>query len=51
MSYHKTDWNVTCIIDLEFACAWPVEFWQTPHWLDADFIDHIDNDTLAARHM
>lgn len=45
------DWNVACIIDLEFACAWPVEFWQTPHWLDADFIDQIDYDKLATRHM
>ncbi|KAM3550518.1 hypothetical protein MY1884_008212 [Beauveria asiatica] len=45
------DWNVTCIIDLEFACAWPVEFWQTPYWLDADFIDQIDYDKLTARHI
>ncbi|OAA49733.1 Aminoglycoside phosphotransferase [Beauveria brongniartii RCEF 3172] len=44
------DWNITRIIDLEFACAWPMEFWQTPHWLDADFIDQIDYDKLAARH-
>ncbi|OAQ96973.1 hypothetical protein LLEC1_06965 [Akanthomyces lecanii] len=44
------DWNITRIIDLEFACAGPVEFWQTPYWLDADYIDDIDYDKLAARH-
>ncbi|OAA63906.1 Protein kinase-like domain protein [Cordyceps fumosorosea ARSEF 2679] len=45
------DWNVTRIIDLEFACAWPVGFWQTSYWLGADFIDEIDYDKLAARHV
>ncbi|KAK3185373.1 hypothetical protein K4F52_005875 [Lecanicillium sp. MT-2017a] len=44
------DWNVTCIIDLEYACAWPVEFWHSPNWLDSDFIDTMDRDQFAARH-
>ncbi|KAK8149964.1 hypothetical protein G3M48_004908 [Beauveria asiatica] len=44
------DWNVTCIIDLEFACSWPIDFLQTPYWLDADFIDQILPDQFASRH-
>ncbi|XWW99553.1 hypothetical protein V2A60_007563 [Cordyceps javanica] len=44
------DWNVTCVIDLEYACAWPVEFWHSPNWLDSDYIDTMDRDQFAARH-
>ncbi|KAM3515401.1 hypothetical protein MY11210_000963 [Beauveria gryllotalpidicola] len=44
------DWNITCIIDLEFACSWPMDFLQTPYWLHANFIDRILPDKFASRH-
>ncbi|KAM3471731.1 hypothetical protein MY8738_009190 [Beauveria namnaoensis] len=44
------NWNITCIIDLEFACSWPIDFLQTPYWFDADFIDQISPDKFASRH-
>ncbi|KAM3537540.1 hypothetical protein ARSEF1564_009542 [Beauveria bassiana] len=44
------EWNVTCIIDLEYACTWPIEFWHSPNWLDSDFIDTIDRHQFTARH-
>ncbi|KAK3175421.1 hypothetical protein K4F52_010282 [Lecanicillium sp. MT-2017a] len=43
-------WNIICIIDLEFACSWPVEFLQTPYWLDGGFIDEITSVDLAPVH-
>lgn len=36
------DWNVKCVIDLEWAASLPLEFMQTPHWLSAQAIDRID---------
>jgi hypothetical protein len=36
------DWNITSIIDLEWAASLPLEFMQTPHWLSAQAIDKID---------
>lgn len=44
------NWNITCIVDLEFACSWPVEFYQAPHWLDVDFIDDVTPTDFATRH-
>ncbi|XWX01988.1 hypothetical protein V2A60_010020 [Cordyceps javanica] len=35
------NWNITAIIDLEFACSWPIGFLQTPHWLRCEFIEHV----------
>lgn len=34
-------WNVTCIIDLEFACSLPVEFLGPPYWLSGKFVDEM----------
>lgn len=44
------NWNITCVVDLEFACSWPVEFYQVPHWLDVDFINDVTPTDFAARH-
>ncbi|TQV92473.1 hypothetical protein V2A60_007161 [Cordyceps javanica] len=44
------NWNVTAIIDLEFAASWPAEFIQTPHWLEYDFIDDVTPAGFEARH-
>ncbi|OJD22690.1 hypothetical protein ACJ73_05963 [Blastomyces percursus] len=39
------DWNITHIIDLEWAASLPVEFIQLPHWLGGKEIDAIDLDS------
>ncbi|EFY84979.1 hypothetical protein MAC_08963 [Metarhizium acridum CQMa 102] len=44
------NWNITCIIDLEFACSWPVEFLQTPYWLGGGLIDEVTSAELAPIH-
>jgi hypothetical protein len=35
------DWNVTCLIDLEWICALPVEMLAVPYWLTNCSIDGI----------
>lgn len=44
------NWNITCIIDLEFACSWPVEFLQTPYWLGGKLIDEVTSADFAPIH-
>ncbi|TWU71417.1 hypothetical protein ED733_001390 [Metarhizium rileyi] len=44
------DWNITCIIDLEFSCSWPIEFLQPPYWLDGGAIDEIKPAAFAPIH-
>lgn len=44
------DWNITCIIDLEFSCSWPVEFLQPPYWLGGGAIDEITSEEFAPKH-
>ncbi|KAK3391216.1 hypothetical protein B0H63DRAFT_467496 [Podospora didyma] len=38
------DWNVTCLIDLEWICALPVEMLAVPYWLTNCSIDNIIED-------
>ncbi|KAM3547919.1 hypothetical protein ARSEF4850_009724 [Beauveria asiatica] len=45
------DWNVTAIIDLEFASSWPAEFIQTPYWLEYEFINDVTPTGFEARHI
>ncbi|CAM1502555.1 Fc.00g045390.m01.CDS01 [Cosmosporella sp. VM-42] len=35
------DWNITCLIDLEWVCALPVEMLSVPYWLTNCSIDGI----------
>ncbi|EER45667.1 conserved hypothetical protein [Histoplasma capsulatum H143] len=42
------DWNVTYIIDLEWAASLPVEFIQLPHWLAGKEVDGIELDLYTA---
>jgi hypothetical protein len=35
------DWNVSCLIDLEWICALPVEMLAVPYWLTNCSIDNI----------
>ncbi|KAH1383121.1 hypothetical protein KXX10_005838 [Aspergillus fumigatus] len=38
------DWNIKCLIDLEWACSHPVEMIQPPHWLTNQAVDLISID-------
>ncbi|OAR02626.1 hypothetical protein LLEC1_04132 [Akanthomyces lecanii] len=44
------DWRVVGVIDLEFACSWPVEFVQPPHWLGGEMLDEITIHSFADKH-
>ncbi|KPM34278.1 hypothetical protein AK830_g12290 [Neonectria ditissima] len=35
------DWNITCMIDLEWICALPVEMLNVPYWLTGCTLDEI----------
>ncbi|KAF4980049.1 hypothetical protein FZEAL_3911 [Fusarium zealandicum] len=38
------EWNITCLIDLEWICALPVEMMSVPYWLTDCSIDMITDD-------
>ncbi|OJD12427.1 hypothetical protein AJ78_06978 [Emergomyces pasteurianus Ep9510] len=38
------EWNIRCIIDLEWAASLPLEFMGTPSWLTRQAVDCIDVD-------
>lgn len=44
------DWNIVRIIDLEFACSWPLEFQQPPYWLGGQCADEIDQASFSPHH-
>ncbi|KAH9817005.1 hypothetical protein Tdes44962_MAKER05583 [Teratosphaeria destructans] len=35
------DWNITRIIDFEFACSYPIELFHVPHWLTDRSMDEL----------
>ncbi|KMU86677.1 hypothetical protein CIHG_04466 [Coccidioides immitis H538.4] len=35
------DWNVTCIVDLEWMCSLPIEMCRIPPWLTDEAVDEI----------
>lgn len=39
------NWNIECLIDLEWAASLPVEFLQTPFWLTGQAVDKIEEDS------
>ncbi|PBP23786.1 hypothetical protein BUE80_DR005423 [Diplocarpon rosae] len=39
-------WNITCIIDLEWICALPAEMFAVPYWITGCGIDQIVGDNL-----
>jgi hypothetical protein len=41
------NWNITCLIDLEWVCALPVEMLAVPYWLTGRGIDEIVEDDLC----
>ncbi|KAK7398157.1 hypothetical protein QQX98_012472 [Neonectria punicea] len=42
-----SDWNIVRIIDLEFACSWPLEFQQPPYWLGGQCADEINRTSFG----
>lgn len=40
------DWNITCLIDLEWISALPAEMLRAPHWLAGSGIDEICDEKL-----
>ncbi|MCJ1309267.1 hypothetical protein MMC25_002926 [Agyrium rufum] len=37
-----SDWNITKLIDLEWACTRPLDMQHPPHWLTCHAVDQID---------
>jgi hypothetical protein len=44
------NWNISCLIDLEWACSHPVEMIHPPHWLTSQAIDLVDADEYKDLH-
>ena len=40
------DWNIKCLIDLEWVCALPAEMLSVPYWLTGCAIDEITKENL-----
>ncbi|EEP78674.1 predicted protein [Uncinocarpus reesii 1704] len=40
------DWNITKLIDLEWACSLPMEMLHPPHWLTSQYIDTLTDERL-----
>ncbi|KAK4157128.1 hypothetical protein C8A00DRAFT_12032 [Chaetomidium leptoderma] len=41
------DWNITCLIDLEWVCSLPAEMLAVPYWLTGRGIDQLVGDDLG----
>ena len=41
------EWNITRIIDLEWACSLPLEMQHPPHWLTSQSVDGLDGEQLS----
>lgn len=35
-------WNITCLVDLEWACSRPIQMVEPPYWLTNNGVDEID---------
>ncbi|KAH8425840.1 uncharacterized protein LDX57_003584 [Aspergillus melleus] len=36
------DWNIKCLVDLEWACSRPVEMLHPPYWLTSRGVDQLE---------
>lgn len=36
------NWNITCLVDFEWACSRPIEMIEPPYWLTGKGVDQID---------
>ncbi|KAJ5726915.1 hypothetical protein N7493_005942 [Penicillium malachiteum] len=43
------EWNITCLIDLEWACSKPIEMVHPPYWLTNKGVDEIELDEYSIR--
>ena len=41
------EWNITRIIDLEWACSLPLEMQHPPHWLTSQSVDGLHGEQLS----
>lgn len=41
------NWNITCLLDLEWVCALPAEMLSVPHWLTGCAVDEINEENLV----
>ena len=37
------EWNITCLVDLEWACSRPIEMINPPYWLTNKGVDQLDS--------
>ncbi|RAH46494.1 uncharacterized protein BO95DRAFT_472928 [Aspergillus brunneoviolaceus CBS 621.78] len=44
------DWNITNLVDLEWACSRPAEMIHPPYWLSNQSVDGIDSDAYESLH-
>lgn len=44
------NWNITCLVDLEWACARPAEMIHPPYWLTNQSVDDIDSGEYGNMH-
>ncbi|GBF65917.1 hypothetical protein TMEN_8635 [Trichophyton mentagrophytes] len=45
------DWNIKYVIDLEWACAKPIEMLHPPEWLTSQAVDEIDDDAYNTQRL
>lgn len=45
------NWNIKCLIDLEWACSRPIEMLHPPYWLSNQAIDTIETELYAPLHQ
>jgi hypothetical protein len=45
------EWNIKCLIDLEWACSRPIEMLHPPRWLTNQAIDEMDADQYEKVHQ
>lgn len=48
------NWNITSLVDLEWACSLPIEMVQPPHWFADQYVDQVeieDFDTARVEFM
>ncbi|KAJ5715482.1 uncharacterized protein N7483_012663 [Penicillium malachiteum] len=43
------EWNITCVIDLEWACSKPIEMVHPPYWLTDKGVDEIESEEYNIR--
>lgn len=45
------DWNIKYVIDLEWACAKPIEMLHPPEWLTSQAVDEINDDAYNTQRL